>query len=239
MKIITRRRIVTSSPLSPSPPFEIVHLKFRNNSVRSAFIRRVGTIPRHKTILLSHICFISTAINVANETRRKRGSMKKKRKIKKKKKKKENVKRTEKKKEKKGIKREKTKERRGNVDEAVLNRTQRRCHDEKRAVLFRMVAAAAAAAAIKLPRLRELLDQTRFSTSAFLRIHDPAERFSRFITVSTWQKSEFQRTAAAHESFLPGRWPQPSKRPILLRFETTALKQLPNTDVFVSCSTSA
>lgn len=87
---------------------------------------------------------------------------------------------------------------------------------------------AAAAAAIKLPRLRELLDQTRFSTSAFLRIHDPAERFSRFITVSTWQKSEFQRTAAAHESFLPGRWPQPSKRPILLRFETTALKQLPN-----------
>lgn len=83
---------------------------------------------------------------------------------------------------KKGIKREKTKGRRGNVNEAVLNRTQRRCHDEKRAVLFIMVVAAAAAT--KLPRLRELLDQTRFSTSAFLRIHDPAERFSRFITVS-------------------------------------------------------
>lgn len=100
-----------------------------------------------------------------------------------KKKKKENVKRTEKKKGgEKGIKREKTKGRRGNVNEAVLNRTQRRCHDEKRAVLFIMVVAAAAAT--KLPRLRELLDQTRFSTSAFLRIHDPAERFSRFITVS-------------------------------------------------------
>lgn len=43
-----------------------------------------------------------------------------------------------------------------------------------------------------------------------------------------WQKSEFQRTAA-RESFLPTRWPsQPSKRPILLRFETTiAFKQLP------------
>lgn len=99
-----------------------------------------------------------------------------------KKKKKENVKRTEKKKGGKKRDREKTKGRRGNVNEAVLNRTQRRCHDEKRAVLFIMVVAAAAAT--KLPRLRELLDQTRFSTSAFLRIHDPAERFSRFITVS-------------------------------------------------------
>ena len=85
-----------------------------------------------------------------------------------KKKKKENVKRTER--EKGGEKRdrerererERTKERRGNVDdEAVLNRTQRRCHDEKRAVLF-IMDAAAAAASTKLPRLRELLDQTRF-----------------------------------------------------------------------------
>lgn len=83
-------------------------------------------------------------------------------KTRKKRKKKENAKRTEKKKEKEDKERERETERRQKKDEAVLNRTQRRCHDEKRAVLFRMVVAAT-----KLPRLRELLDQTRFKLPRF------------------------------------------------------------------------
>lgn len=58
-----------------------------------------------------------------------------------------------------------------------MNRTQRRCHDEKRAVLFRMVVAAT-----KLPRLPRAARPNAFQTSAFLRIHDPAECFRRFIT---------------------------------------------------------
>lgn len=48
---------------SASCRFEIQRLKFRNNSVRSAFtvvclVGTARTIPRHKTILLSHICFV-------------------------------------------------------------------------------------------------------------------------------------------------------------------------------------
>lgn len=43
--------------------FEIQRLKFRNNSIRSAFtvvclVGTARTIPRYKTILLSHICFV-------------------------------------------------------------------------------------------------------------------------------------------------------------------------------------
>lgn len=43
--------------------FEIQRLKFRNNSIRSVFtvvclVGTARTIPRYKTILLSHICFV-------------------------------------------------------------------------------------------------------------------------------------------------------------------------------------
>lgn len=154
---------------SASCRFEIQRLKFRNNLIRSAFtvvclVGTARTIPRYKTILLSHICFVRS-----QSTPRMRLNDEGKEK---------NKKTTEnevgKRKNKRNIRQPK---RSGVESNATKTRSSRR--REKRDGFYLEWSRQR----YQVARLRELCSTERVLTSAFLQIHDLPECFCRFITV--------------------------------------------------------